>query len=376
MRRFALMLLIPLIAACSRPTVPAVPSLPPAVIPTGAVVDIQPTPEITSQPQTEPTASDPTAEPFIPTLTQLTQPGCCVQPFWSPDGQMVMFIDRPQPTAQTGIYGVPITGGEPQLVTDRIGLPSPDGRYRAYLNEQGQTVVEPFNSEVQWTIPNGGLRVFFSPDSERLAWAETPRSGNFDERPTTISVADIDGSDPSALVTVYGGGIAGWLDDDHLLVVGRERARTQDIALFSVNVIDDTRATLTINQRIRSTQISPGGQWVHYMIAMHPEDSQQDGLWIVNRDGTTRYKVQVVGGARWRDESHLLIIPLDMDVESHRLWEFDATTGEAYPLTDPAVTPFRVAQGDWSVSPTGNHIVFLGQDQSLWLMTLPPRGQP
>lgn len=372
MCRFALILLVTVAAAgCAQP--PVVPTLPITVTPTEAVVPIQePSSEATTLPDAPPATAEPTAEPFVPTLTQITQPGCCVQPFWSADGQMVMFIDKPQPAAQTGIYGVPITGGEPQIVTDRIGLPSPDGRYRAYLNEQGQTVVEPFNSEVQWIIPNDGLRVFFSPESERLAWAETPRSGNFDERPTTISVADIDGSDPSDLVTVYGGGIAGWLDDDHLLVVGRERARTQDIALFSLNVLDDTRTTLTVNQRIRSAQIAPGGQWVHYMITMHPEDSQQDGLWIVSRDGRTRYKVQVVGGARWRDATHLLIIPLDMDAESHRLWEFDAATGEATPLTDPAVTPFRVSQGDWSVSPTGQHIVFLAQDQSLWVMTLPP----
>ena len=91
--------------------------------------------------------------------------------------------------------------------------------------------------------------------------------------------------------------------------------------------------------------------------------------------GTAVYaqgKLEVVGGYHWRDASHLLIIPLEMDVPSHRLWEFDAETGQAYPITDPAVTPFRVANGDWRPSPTGDHIVFFGEDESLWLLTLPP----
>src|SRR5688572_2206653 len=226
------------------------------------------------------TEAGPTAEPFVRTLVQLTQPGCCVQPFWSSDGQMVLFIDKPQPTAQTGIYGVPITGGEPELVSQQVGLPSPDGRYRAYLSADGETMVEPFNSEVQWIIPNGGLRVFFSPQSVRLAWTEVPRSGNFDERPASISVADIDGSDAKEVITIYGGGIAGWLDDDHLLVSGKDRPSEDQVQLFSLDVRNGGRAPITSNQRIRSVQVSRGGDWIFYTITLDPDGPDEDGLWI------------------------------------------------------------------------------------------------
>jgi hypothetical protein len=313
----------------------------------------------------------PTDEAFVPTLVQLTQPGCCVQPFWSSDGQMVLFIDKPQPTAQTGIYGVPLTGGDPQMVSQQVGLPSRDGRYRAYLNEDGETVVEPFNSEVQWIIPNGGLRVFFSPQSVRLAWTEVPRSGNFDERRATISIADIDGSNPKEVITIFGGGIAGWMDDDNLLVSGKDRPDEEDVQLFSLNVHNGKRIPITSNERIRSVEVSPGGDWIFYTVTLDPDGPEEDGLWIVKRDGSQPYRVQVVGGAHWRDATRLLIIPLELDVTSHTLWEFDAETGQAYALTNPELTPFKVANGDWSIAPGGDHIVFYGEDQALWLLSLP-----
>jgi Tol biopolymer transport system component len=284
---------------------------------------------------------------------------------------MVLFIDQPQSTAPTGIYGVPLTGGEEQLVSERIGLPSPDGRYRAYLSDNGETIVEPIDSSTRWVIPNGGLRVFFSPNSERLAWAAIPQSGNFDERPAVISISDIDGSDPAEIITIYGGGIGGWLDDDHLLLVGRDRGQSQDVALFSLSVIDGTRTDLITNQRIRSVQIAPGGGWVSYTISLNTDDSVDDGLWVIRADGGERYKLEVAGAARWRDATHLLLIPYEVGAESHRLWEFSTESGQAYPLTDPTVTPFKVSAGDWSVSPDGKHLVFLSDDQSLWVLTIP-----
>ena len=69
------------------------------------------------------------------------------------------------------------------------------------------------------------------------------------------------------------------------------------------------------------------------------------------------------------------IIPLELDAPSHQLWEFDTDTGEALPLIDPAQLSFRVSAGEWAVSPTGEHVVFLSaEDESLWLIDLPPDG--
>ncbi len=368
MRR-ALGLMPLLLAACYTPAV-ASPSAPPSSTPPPIPTDL-PAASLPATAAAAPTASP---ETFALELRRLTEPGCCVQPFWSADGERVLFIDRPQPTAPTGIYGVNLAGGEPVLVSERVALPSPDGAYQAYLRDDGETVVESVGSEDQWVIPNGGRRIFFSPGSLRLAWAETPRTGsNFDRQPTTVFISGIDGSDPQEMMTVYGGGIAGWLDDDHLLLVGRDRNGSQDVALFSLSVVDGSRANLITNQRIRSVQIAPGGSWVSYTITLHPEDPANDGLWVISRDGSRRYRLEVVGAAHWRDASRLLIIPFEPEAPSHRLWQFDAESGSVAPLTDPAVTPFRVAGGDWSVSPSGQYVVFVNAaDQALWLIPLPP----
>lgn len=309
-------------------------------------------------------------------MTRLTEPGCCVQPFWTPDGRIVLFIDKPGLTSESGIYGVSIGGGEPTLISERVGLPSPDGHYMTYLNEDGETVVEEVSSREQSIIPNGGLRVFFSPGSKRLAWAEIIGTSDFDRRRIIISVSDLNGENATELITVFGGGIVGWLDDDHLLLVGATRL-SPDLSLFSLSVTDGERFDLVRNHRIYSASIAPGGQWVLYTIALGPDMVELDGFWVISADAKQHYKLETVGSAHWRDGTHLLIIPIEPDAPSHRLWQFDALTGEVEPLTDPEQLPFRVAAGDWSVSPTGEHVVFLNaEDQALWLITLPPVETP
>jgi Tol biopolymer transport system component len=315
----------------------------------------------------------PSPTPFVPTALQLTEAGCCDQPFWSPDGRQVLFIDQPAPTSPMGIYGVSIKGGGLHLVNEQIGLPSPDGRYLAFLSDEGETLVQDVAGEAQWVIPNDGRRVFFSPGSVRLAWADVARSDDFDHRKIVVSVSNIDGGDPHEVITLFGDGIAGWLDDDHLLLVGRDRKSSQDIALFSLSLTDGARIDLIRNQQVYSAQVAPGGEWIVYTITSSPTSTESGGLWVINADGSQRYKLDVVGEARWRDGSHLLVIPLEPDAPSNRLWQFDVHTGAVEPLTDPARLAFRVLGDDWSVSPTGEHLVFRNaEDQALWLLTLPP----
>jgi hypothetical protein len=326
------------------------------------------------QPGASPTPEFIEANPDSPGITfkRLTGPGCCVQPFWSADGQYVRFIDQPAPTMPTGIYEVSIEGSSNvRLYSEQIGLPSPDDRYLAFLNESGDTVVQEVSSEAQSVIPNDGLRVFFSPGSARLAWADLADSGNFDQRPAVIGISDIDGANTQELITVYGGGIVGWLNDDTLLLIGRDSPGEPDESLFTLSVIDGARRDLVSEERIYTSNIAPGGEWVVYTIAFDPDSSENDGLWVVSTDGEARYKLDVVGSARWRDASRLLIIPIEMDAVSHRLWQFDSESGTVEPLTEPDQHPFRVASGDWNVSPTGRYVVFLNaEDESLWLIDL------
>lgn len=67
----------------------------------------------------------------------------------------------------------------------------------------------------------------------------------------------------------------------------------------------------------------------------------------------------------------LLVIPFRPEAASHELWELDINAGEARRLTHPDATPFKIANGDWSVSPDGRHVAFLdSRDRNIWLLTL------
>jgi Tol biopolymer transport system component len=75
---------------------------------------------------------------------------------------------------------------------------------------------------------------------------------------------------------------------------------------------------------------------------------------------------------QWRDANRFVYVPLEINVASHAFYEYDTRTNLARRLTDPQATPFKIANGDWHVSPDGNKIVFLNaQDLNLWLWEFP-----
>jgi Tol biopolymer transport system component len=51
------------------------------------------------------------------------------------------------------------------------------------------------------------------------------------------------------------------------------------------------------------------------------------------------------------------------------MWEFNVETEQNCRLTDPAVTPFKIANGDWAVSPDGRYVAFVeNQDRNIWVL--------
>lgn len=327
----------------------------------------EPTPDAGDSPApTQPEGSS-------PALTRLTEPGCCVKPQFSADGQTVIYLDQPAVGQPVGVYGVSIAGGEPALYSARIGDFSPDGRYLSYLLRQEQTIVENRETGADVPIRNGGRRVTFSPGVTRLAWNESVDSGNFDQRPSTVWVADLNGENAQVVAERVGGGLAGWLDDEHLLLSGAPLDDPSNRGLDVLSLADGSTVRLITSRRLRTATPSPDGTWVAVAVALDTEDPDLNGMWVIRADGEERHRLPVDGGMQWRDGTRLLVVPLEMGAESHRLLEFDAATGEMAPLTDPAVTPFRIFAGDWKVSPTGQHVVFVSAaDQAIWLLTLPP----
>jgi Tol biopolymer transport system component len=339
---------------------------------------IPPTPTPTPTPAPIPTPS-PSPTP-MPELRQITTGGCCTQPFWSPDSRQVLFIDRPAPGDPVGIWGVDVSQPNltpPQLVTDRIAFYTADLTYRIELS-QSTTVIErlagPLSETVsaRWTVPAGGRPVSISPGRKRVAWQVSNEDLPFERRTTQVWVANLDGSDARSVATLPRGGFSDWISDDVLLMSSRESLESREQALYTFSLVDGRTTDLVRAERLRGGLLSPDRAWLAYYIALD-EDPAQNGLWLVRTDGTGRRRLalDLFGAYQWRDSRRLLIIPFRPEAVFHELWELDVETGETRRMTNPEVTPFKIANGDWTVSPDGRYVAFVESgDQNIWLLTL------
>jgi Tol biopolymer transport system component len=158
-----------------------------------------------------------------------------------------------------------------------------------------------------------------------------------------------------------------------LLLSGRESLQSREQVLYTFALADGAQVELARGERLRGGLLSPDGAWMAYFMALD-EDPDKNGVWLVRTDGSGRRKLErdLFGAYQWRDSRRLLIIPFQADATYHDIWEFDAEAGQARRLTDPQVTPFKIANGDWTVSPDGRYVAFVAsEDRNIWLLTLP-----
>ncbi len=122
-------------------------------------------------------------------------------------------------------------------------------------------------------------------------------------------------------------------------------------------------------ERISGVRMSNDGTWVSYFISFNPDD-KRNGIWVQKTDGSEARQIDAWGAYQWRDDSHLLVIPARAKPDQpFEIWQIDAATGEKQKLTDAAVTPLNILNGDWRVSPDGKYVVFVNAaDKNLWLV--------
>jgi hypothetical protein len=294
----------------------------------------------------------------------------------------VLFLDKPTADTPVGIWGVDVTqpAATPQLATQRIASYTPDLAFVVEVSRTTTTIerlTAPLTGTVaaSWTVPAAGRSVSISPGRTRITWqAGDDRLIAQPERQVNqIWVANLDGSAARALITLPRGSIGGWISDDVLLLSGRESAQAREQVLWAFSLTTGQRTELARGEHLRSGPLSRDGTWLAYMVTQD-RDQARDGLWLVRTDGTQQQKLapDLFGAFQWRDGHRLLIIPFRPDATSHEFMEFDADTQTARRLTDPAITPFKIANGDWVVSPDGRQVVFVAsQDHNLWLLSLP-----
>jgi Tol biopolymer transport system component len=248
-----------------------------------------------------------------------------------------------------------------------LGIYSLDFSLLAYP-KGGETVVERLADGQQWTIPSGGRAVSFSPDGSLVSWTAGQAGPPFDTAQRQVWTSRSDGSRVRQVIAVMGGGLAGWFPDGRMLVSSQNGGES---TYWAVSPQDGSAEKILQSLRLRGAALSPDGAWLAYQVVFSG-DLTADGLWLANTHTGQRMRLDVFGAYRWRDSGRLLIIPLDLTSASHLLWQVDAASGKAEPLTDPELTSFKVANGDWAVSPDGQKLVFVSaSDQNLWLLSLP-----
>lgn len=329
-------------------------------------------PQVTVVPPT-PEISTPTA--LAPIISQLTQGGCCVQPFWSPDSRQVLFLDRPDAQSPAGIWGVPVTGGQPAPWTERLGIYSPDMRLRAYPS-QGLTMIERMEDNQRWVIDNGGRSVSFSPDSSMVAWSSGQSGPPFDTAVRQVWVSRVDGTQARRVGEFMGGGFSGWLPDGRMLINSRLQAPESGQVIWALTLPAEPggpteQQELARGERLRSFSVSLDGSWLAYVMTS-TADPGESGLFVVSTTTGQTRRIEPFGAYRWRDGEHLLLVPLDLSHPQHGLLQISAASGEVRTILEPSLPAFKIANGDWSVSPDGQWVVFLSaNDQNLWLLALP-----
>ncbi len=319
-----------------------------------------------------------TPQPFAPTLTQLTNGGCCRNPVWHPDSTRVLYTDAApnQPLAAT--WAVPAdASGPPTVFFSSAATVSPDGSRIAFPDFANHvTRIQEFGKQSTATIANNAAYVWFSQDGRQVAWlALAPGaqpSSNVD-RLVRVWVANADGSNArSRGNTVRAADVTWFPDGQRLLFTGRDT----DGGNPGIYILDITMGALT---RIvdafspRGARLSPDGTQIAYLATLeaNPDDN---GLFIVNADGSAKRKLPLVGGVRWSpDNKALLMLPFQTDNGADQLIRIDAATLGATPLTDRAALPFRIAQDEWNVAPDGTRIVFNAlTDSTIYVLRFAP----
>ena len=252
-------------------------------------------------------------------------------------------------------------------MTERLGLYSPDEKLVAYP-ESGQTYIERVGGK-RWKVPTGGRALLFSPDSTQIAWQVASSTVNFDTRQVQIWVAAVDGSGARKVVDLVGGGLNTWFPDSRRLLV---TARADDQSQIEIlNLVDGSQNVIAKAPRFQGMVLSPAGNWVAYTVAFSG-DPGQDGLYVLSTNGQVGSRLDTFGAYAWKSEGRLLLIPLEPNSPSNRVLVVHANTGFTVPLTDPVLTPFQIAAGNWALSPDGRRLAYVSAaDHNLWVLDLP-----
>ncbi|HEX5500992.1 MAG TPA: hypothetical protein VFW96_00135 [Thermomicrobiales bacterium] len=350
-------------AAATAPGRPAPPA-PPA--PT------QTAPAAPSAPAPSPTPAGP-----APRLLKLTWDGCCPRPQWLADGRGVFYYGPGGPaSAQNGAWWVPRGGGAPRLLSPHYGAFTPDQRLVAYP-DGGLTRIARVDGAPLGTVDSQGLRVYFAPTGDRIAWlvlADDVDQGPVElESPTRVAVAGVDGGGARVLPTVLRTETLQWFPDGRRLLINARDAAGAHPGLVVLDTATGALTRLVDAGSLESPLIAPDGRAIVYTATLQA-DPAQDGVWLVNADGSGRRRLGFAGGYRWApDGRSLLYVPAPSDLPTDELWRYRLADGATIPVVRADRARFAIVQDEWEVAPDGGAIAFRSAyDGAIWTLEFGP----
>ena len=315
----------------------------------------------------------------MPELRRVTDPGCCTGIWWSADGTKVLYVDKPDERS-AAIWGIDISTGARAPYSTVVGALQYGDRYVVtplYPTLQSVTVHDR-ETEESWGLTGIGSFAFISPDGTRIAYdgrmTQEPLYAN--RREASIFVADLDGSNPRFLATIFGGGIVDWFaDGSRLLVLGTQTLGAPRPALWHVDVTTGAIEKLDDSAHLRNVSISPDGAWV-VSLTLFEEDPYWNTTWAMNVQTGEQRRLAFAGRYHWitSENASLVYVALRESAdEGFAVWKLDVPSGERSQLIDPKQTPLFIANGDWAIAPDGRHLAFVSaQDYAIWLIELSP----
>lgn len=301
-------------------------------------------------------------------LKQLGYDSCCQRYWWSKTDTDKFYVVDGGVNQLAGIYEWSISAAAPTNNIASLPLPitSPDGTHEASFFE-GRAVFKRITDDTLIPTPVMNQIPAISPNNIHLMWIERDEITDPENPPTNIFVSNLDGT-ASRMIYSDISTSAMWLDDNRLLLTKR---KDRTFMLSVLHIIDGTFSTLGTWENLRGLSISPGGTRLMFYLVSQPETSLNGMYTMETQANATLQKLNWFGGYQWRDADSVYYIPFDINSDVHQLAYYHFPTGANHMLTSPETQPFSIMNGDWSVSPDGNHILFHNAFyRNLWVLSL------
>jgi hypothetical protein len=347
-----------------------------ATFPTLDMIGAPPSPLYTLPSQADAQLRVPTADSW--SVRRVGFDGCCANAWWSSDGSLLYMIDGAD-GARAMVYEWDVATGAPtgNVTAAPPPLRSADGTHTIAM-QQTVAIITRVADGAQFSVETGGAVPVLNLDNTALLWtqsSEVALPGEPAPR-TAVWTRALDGGEARLLADATGLS-AQWLDSGRVLVSQRSDQTTN---LFVVDAATAEAYGLGAWTFLRGLSVAPGGGRLMFYLA-YQADSAANGVYVIDtQSGAAAQRLAWFGGWRWRDGESVYYVPFtsppaplsvyrEGESAYHQLRWYHIPTGEDVALTDPAVTPFVISDGDWSVSPDGARIAFWNAlDKTTWVL--------